>query len=580
MNSASKPVDLRAGAEYDAFAFQALEVEHGWPAGTTALRPGLPSRRIRQGKEDRMTAWKKALFLASAGVILLSWLVPVAQSQDLSGLMVIKPGRSAAVTSADPNPGSNADRIKIVAPGETKVLADIQGPAVVRHIWLTFNEARPNWLEATGSARPDEIVIRMYWDGASEPAVEAPIGDFFGAGFGLRRELKSLPVEVEGGDGYNCYWPMPFFKHALITITNESPSKNVRSFYYHIDYTREDALPDKTAYFCAQYRNEFPEQTGHDYLVLDAEGEGQYVGTVMSVRSRSPFWFGEGDAKFYVDGDTRPTIQGTGTEDYFLMAWGLSESNFPFYGCTYMSSDFEDLGTEYCLYRWHVMDPVRFTKTLRFEIEHNGWISEDETESGKVEGHVEREDDIATVAFWYQVGQPKRFTTLPPLSGRLLPNLDIVTEAKSLIPTAKHTPGVLELQKGYDWTGEGQLLFMPASENPEIEVTFKVEKEDYRGLILRFTYADDYGIYRIYLDGKNVRQPADYMAGEKIQDYDFYSEDLKVKDQYLGSFKLSPGTHILRMECRGKNVLSHGYNVGLDSIRLRERWARKRKLLS
>jgi hypothetical protein len=530
----------------------------------------------RQGGPMRQHE-KIAIDLFLATLIFFSVILD-ARGQDLTGLAQVKSGRARAVTSADPNPDSNADRIKIVAPGETKVLADIKGPAVIRHIWLTFNEARPNWLEATGSARPDEIILRMYWDGAAEPAVEAPIGDFFGAGFGLRKELKSVPVQVEGGDGYNCYWAMPFHKRGLITITNES-RKNVRSFYYHIDYTEEEKLPDKTGYFCAQYRNEFPEKTGRDYLILDAEGEGHYVGTVLSARSRSPLWFGEGDAKFYVDGEKSPTIQGTGTEDYFLMAWGLNEANFPYFGCTYMSTDFEDLGTEYCLYRWHIADPVRFTKSLRFEIEHKGWISEDETESGKIEGHVEREDDIATVAFWYQVGQPKRFTTLPPLAQRLLPNLDIVIEGKTLVPTAKHTPGVLELQNGFDWTGDGQVFFMPASESPALDVDFQIEKEEYRGLILRFTYAPDYGIYRIFLDGKNVRQPADYMAGQKIADYDFYSKDLQVKDNYLGSFKLAPGKHTLRLECVGRNLLAKENYVGLDSIRLRERWNKKRPLL-
>jgi hypothetical protein len=501
-----------------------------------------------------------------------------ASAQGLDDLIKVTPGRARAVTSSDPNPISNQDRLKYITSGETKVLADIKGPGIIRHIWLTFNDARPNWLEAGGSARPDEIVLRMYWDDAKEPAVEAPLGDFFGAGFGVRRELKSVPVQVEGGDGYNCYWPMPFHKRAVITATNENPSKNVRSFYYHIDYT-EEPLPEKTAYFCAQYRNEFPETIGKDYLILDAEGEGHYVGTVMSVRSRSPFWFGEGDARFYVDGDVKPTIQGTGTEDYFLMAWGLGQNQFPYFGCIYMSQDFEDLGVEYCLYRWHIADPVKFSKSLRFEIEHTGWISDDETESGKVEGHVEREDDMATVAFWYQVGQPKRYTQLPPLAQRMFPNLDVIIEGKALAPTAKHTPGLVDVQKGYDWTGEGQLLFQPAGENPEIEVDFQVEKEEYRGLILRFTYAEDYGIYRIYLDGKNVRQPADYMAGQKIQDYDFYSKDLQVKDNYLGSFKLVPGKHTLRLECRGKNIFSKGYSVGLDSVRLRQRWIKKRKFL-
>ena len=517
------------------------------------------------------------LVICAALVLLVGGVFAGLDAQDLSGLATVKPGKSRAITSADPNPDSNADRIKYVAPGETKVLADIRGPAVINHIWLTFNEARPNWLEANGSARPDEIVLRMYWDDAKEPAVEAPLSDFFGVGFGLRKEINSQPMMVEGGDGYNCYFPMPFYKHGVFTITNES-SKNVRSFYYHIDYTEQPLAP-KTGYFCAQYRNEFPEKTGYDYLIMDAEGEGHYVGTVLSARSRSPFWFGEGDAKFYVDGDVRPTIQGTGTEDYFLMAWGLNEALYPYFGCTHMSTDFEDLGTEYSLYRWHIADPIRFTKSLRFEIEHKGWISDDETESGKVEGHVEREDDIATVAFWYQVGQPKRYTRFPPLAQRLFPNLDLVTEGKTMMPTAKHSPGVVELQKGYDWTGDGQILFMPAAEHPVFEVEFNVEKEEYRGLIVRLTHATDYGIWRIFLDGKNVRQPEDYMAGQKIQDFDLHSKSLSVKDHYLGSFRLKPGKHALRFEYVGRNPLSKGDYFGLDSVRLRERWLKKRKLL-
>ena len=498
-------------------------------------------------------------------------------AQDLSGLAQIKPGRSRAVTSADPNPASNADRIKYIAPGETKVLADIKGPAVINHIWLTFNEARPNWLEAAGSARPDEIVLRMYWDDAAAPAVEAPLGDFFAAGFGERREINSLPMMVEGGDGYNLYFPMPFYKHGVITVTNES-AKNVRSFYYHVDFTEQPVAP-RTGYFCAQYRNEFPEKTGRDYLILDAEGQGHYVGTVLSVRSRSPFWFGEGDAKFYVDGETKPTIQGTGTEDYFLMAWGLNMALYPYFGCTYMSPDFEDLGARYTLYRWHIPDPVRFTKSLRFEIEHTGWMSADETESGKVEGHVEREDDIATVAFWYQIGQPKHFTTLPPLAKRLLPELDRITEGQALLPTAKHSDGVVTLQKGYDWTGQGQIRFQPVAEHPVFEVEFTVEREEYRGLMLWLTHSEDGGIWRILLDGKIVGEPEDYMAGQKTKDYDLFAKTLFVQEHYLGSQTLKAGKHVLRFEGLGKNPLSSGSALGLDSVRLRERWLKKRKFL-
>ncbi len=513
-----------------------------------------------------------------AFLFLLQAVNHIVSAQEIQSLIEIHAGRSRAITSTDSSFTGNADRIKYIKPGETKILADIGGPGVIRHIWLTFSGARPNWLEANGSAAPNEIVLRMYWDGAEKPAVEAPLGDFFASGFGRRREIKSVPVQVEGGDGYNCYWPMPFRKHALITVTNEG-AKNVRSFYYQIDYTEGDDLPVETAYFCAQYNQAFPEKLGRDYLVADIRGTGHYVGTVMSVRSRSPYWFGEGDARFYIDGDTKPSIQGTGTEDYFLMAWGLDQTLFPYFGCTYMSSDFEDLGTEYCLYRWHIADPVRFRKSLRFEMEHTGWITGDETESGKTEGHVEREDDIATVAFWYQTGQPFRFTQLPPLSRRLLPNLDIIIQAKTLLASANHSPGVLRLQKGYDWTGDGQLFFRPASEQPVLEVHFTIEKEEYRGLLLRMTHAGDYGIYRIFLDGKNIRRPKDYMAGQKIDDFDFYAGNLVVRDHYLGSFRLPVGKHSLRFECVGRNPLSKGNYLGLDSIRLRERWQRKRKLL-
>ncbi len=519
---------------------------------------------------------KNRLYLR-IGVALCLAVTSGIHSQSLDFLMKVQPGRSRAISSTDTSYTGNGDRIRYIKPGETRVLASLSGPAVIRHIWLTFNEARPNWLEPGGSAAPDEIVLRMYWDGEKEPAVEAPLSDFFGAGFGRRLEIKSVPVQVESGDGYNCYWPMPFLKRARITVTNES-EKNVRSFYYQIDYT-EETLPAGIAYFCAQYNQAFPEKLGQDYLIADIRGEGHYVGTVMSVRSRSPFWFGEGDARFRIDGEKKPSIQGTGTEDYFLMAWGLNPTLFPYFGCSAMSSDFEDLGTEYCLYRWHIADPVRFRRSLRFEIEHTGWMTGDETESGKTEGHVEREDDIATVAFWYQTGTPARFASLPPLAMRRLPNLDLVIEGKTLLEEARHTPGVLDLQKGYDWTGEGQAFFMPSSDRPVLEVDFSVSQEEYRGLILRMTHAPDYGIYRIFLDGRNIRQPDDYMAGEKIEDYDFYCDRLKVEDHYLGSFRLAPGKHVLRFEGMGRNTNSRGNCLGLDSVRLRERWQRKRKAL-
>ena len=499
-------------------------------------------------------------------------------SGGLPGLTRVEQGRSKAVTSSDPDFNSNLDRRTYIKPGETLVLADIRGPAVINHIWLTFNDARPNWLEAGGSARPDEIVLRMYWDDAEHPNVEAPLGDFFAAGFGLRREVRSLPVQVEGGDGYNSFWQMPFFRRGRITATNES-AKNVRSFYYQVDYTAVESLPRDTAYFNAQYSREFPETPGQDYVILDAEGQGHYVGTVMSIQSRSPYWFGEGDARIYVDGDARPTIQGTGTEDYFLAAWGLNEQAFPYFGCTYMSDDPSNLGVRATMYRWHVDDPIRFTKSLRFEIEHTGWMAADETETGKVDGHVAREDDIATVAFWYQVGQPKRFTTLPGLEGRTFPTLDRAIEGKDVLASARHSAGTLELQKGYDWTGDGQVRFVPSSPDAFLEVTFQVAEPERSGLVLRLTHGPDYGRYRIFLDGQEVTKLQDYPEWNPQGPRDFYARDVEARDYYLGSYILAPGGHMLRFESAGANPFSTGTAIGLDSVRLRARWHTKRKSL-
>lgn len=493
-------------------------------------------------------------------------------------------GRSGRVSSAAPEAWSNRDNLS-VPPGETRTLADIRGPGMITHLWLTFSEARPNWISAEGSADPSQIVLRMYWDGAAQPAVESPLGDFFAAGFGQRVEVNSVPVQVQEGDAYNCFWQMPFHKRALVTLTNES-DKRVNAFYYHVDYVQVKSLPRDTAYFCAQYRQEFPQKSDGDYLIADIKGKGHYVGTVISVRSRSPEWFGEGDDKFYVDGEAHPSIWGTGTEDYLLSAWGLSKCTFPYFGVPLIEGQWGDVGWEITAYRWHIADPVRFTKSLRVEIEHTGWMSADETSTGKIEGHVTREDDMATVAFWYQVGQPKRFTTLPPAAERVPPNLDIIYEGTALLAHASSSPGEMTIQKGYDWTGAGQLFFVPREGAPAItgeapasgsvvqepvwlETRFNVEKEELRRLILRTTHSYDYGVIRVLLDGSPV-----------LDRLDLYSAQIEVHDHSLGDRTLSKGEHMLRMECVGQNSASTGRRLGVDSIRLRQRWLRKRPPLA
>ncbi|MBM4060990.1 MAG: DUF2961 domain-containing protein, partial [Planctomycetes bacterium] len=480
--------------------------------------------------------------------------------EPLDHLLRVEPTvRSRRASSCNKDPNSNADNLR-VPPGKTHTLCELTGPGVIRHIWLTFPEARPSWLAKDGGAAPDEIVLRIHWDGAADPAVEAPVGDFFACGFGRRQEVRSATVVVEDGDSYNCFWPMPFARSARITLTNES-EKPLNSTYFHVDWESREFAPG-TPFFCAQYRQEFPATKGQDYLVLEAEGAGHYVGTVLSVRTRSPEWFGEGDDRFTIDGEEVASIQGTGTEDYFLSAWGLQKNSMPFSGTTVLEGGWGHLGQRTTAYRWHVHDPVRFAKSLRVCFEHKGWVPGDEKPDGKVHGHTERFDDFASVAFWYQQGQPKRFATLPTAKDRVPPNLDAIVEGKELLATAVAEGGKTELQKGWGWTGEGQILFRGQQVGAALEVRFTAPKDaaGRRALVLPLTRSYDFGIYRVMLDDKGV-----------VNGIDLYAADTRVEEVGLGTQDWGEGEHVLRFQCTGRNAASTGCYLGLDSVRLRER---------
>jgi len=480
--------------------------------------------------------------------------------QSLDHLLHVEDARSrrAASTAADPN--SNADNLRI-APGASRTLCELDGPGVIRHIWLTFPEARPSWLAKDGGARPDQIVLRIYWDGSPEPAVEAPVGDFFAVGFGQRQPVASAVVVVEDGDSYNCFWPMPFFAHAKITLSNES-EKPLNSTYFHVDWEQR-AVAEGTPFFCAQYHQAFPAVHGEDYLVLDAVGKGHYVGTVLSVRTRSPEWFGEGDDRFYIDGETTASIQGTGTEDYFLSAWGLQKNSMPYSGTTLLDGGWGHLGQRTTAYRWHVLDPIRFAKSLRVCFEHKGWVPGDEKPDGKVHGHTERFDDFASVAFWYQQGQPKRFTKLPPAKERVPPDLDVTIEGKTLLEQSKLGLAKAELQNGPDWTGDGQVFVRSDADGAVLEFPFAVPAAATgpRELIVRLTESYDYGTFAVELDGKRVTDRVD-----------LWSKDLGRTELMLGT-KEWQGEHVVTFRGKGRNVQSTGYYFGLDSLRFRERLA-------
>ncbi len=456
-----------------------------------------------------------------------------------------------------PDPNSNRDN-KSVAPGETKVLMDREGPGVVTHIWLTFLAPEPHPWAKDGSANHQEMLLRMYWDGEKRPAVEAPVGDFFACGFGKRSEVISLPVIVEDADSYNCFWHMPFRQHARIEIVNQS-DKPISLLYYNIDWIKRKSLPRKTPYFYAQYRQEYPVEQGKDYLILDTKGKGHFAGMVLSVRTRSPSWFGEGDEKIYIDGEEEASIWGTGTEDYFLSAWGLKTTSTPYFGVTYFDQ-WGIVGGHTCAYRWHVQDPIVFAKGIRVTIEHFGWMSPDENPQYKSHSWNERQDDYSSVAFWYQTGKPAFSARAPHAKQRNLPCLDVIVGARDYTGKEYHGEGKAVTQKLGLYERE-QLLYMPGEkENAWMEIPFEVKKKEPRRLLLVLTRSYDFGKYQAWLNGVKL--------GGVI---DLYSEDIRSREVHLLDFWPDAGKYRLRLECVGKNPLSQGYYIGIESLRLRER---------
>ncbi|MHB1459140.1 MAG: glycoside hydrolase family 172 protein [Armatimonadota bacterium] len=290
-----------------------------------------------------------------------------------------------------------------IKPGECRVIADIEGPGAIQHIWMT----------PTGHFRYS--IIRIYWDGSETPSVECPVGDFFACGWNKYAQISSLAVCVNPGSAFNCYWEMPFRKSCKITMTNIADDPMV--LYYQIDYTLTE-VPENAAYFHAQFRRTNPLPYKSVYTILDGvKGQGQYVGTYMAWGVNNVGWWGEGEIKFFMDGDKEfPTICGTGTEDYFCGSYnfdvgkengGYREFTTPYAGLAQVirPDGLYSSQTRFGLYRWHIMDPIRFEQDLKVTIQALGWRS-----GGK---YLPLQDDISSTAFWYQTIPSAPFPSLP-----------------------------------------------------------------------------------------------------------------------------------------------------------------------
>ncbi len=306
--------------------------------------------------------------------------------------------------------GGNADRFQIPG-GGTQELFNSAGPGVISHIWFTIAAQSPNHLK--------ELVLRAYWDGNAKPSIETPVGDFFGLNLGQYQLYESAYLACSPGKSLNCYVAMPFRKSARMTVTNEGTAP-VGAFYSNIDYQLVPSLPDDTLYFHAQYRQASPcipnkgenlNPTGaKNYVYMETRGRGHLMGVTLGVLLNADGWMGEGDDMIFVDDETRPTIIGTGSEDYFLGSWnfGGRDGAVPFahryYGAPLITMA-ERTGGRYCCYRWHGDNPVTFTRYLKHTMEH---------------GHAnDRGDNFFSVGYWYQTEPYTDFPALPAVADRV-----------------------------------------------------------------------------------------------------------------------------------------------------------------
>jgi len=316
---------------------------------------------------------------------------------------------NAAYAARDLGQGWKVNPYIRIKSGETYTLAEITGPGAIQHIWMT----------PTGNWRYS--IIRFYWDDETEPSIECPVGDFFAMGWGSFAQLSSLAICVNPGSAFNCYWTMPFRKKCRITMENIN-DKDPMTLYYQIDYTLTE-VPADAGYFHAQFRRSNPNETSNYTIVNGIKGKGQYVGVYLAWGVHNNGWWGEGEIKFFMDGDTQfPTICGTGTEDYFCGSYdfdtakknaaGVTEVNYTEFCTPYAGlhqvirgDGHYNVMQRFGLYRWHVLDPVRFDKDLKVTIQDLGWRKD-----GR---YLAQKSDISSVCFWYQSEPHAKFPKFP-----------------------------------------------------------------------------------------------------------------------------------------------------------------------
>ncbi len=527
----------------------------------------------------------QAVCLAMSAILAVGAFAGKASAQTLEAISHPQAGRSMRATSGNSEDNADSDSLAI---GESKTIALLQGPGKITHIWMT-----PSSMDIR---HPRALVLRIFWDHAEQPSVEVPIGDFFAVGNGMQATVNSLPVKVSSyGRGYNCYWQMPFASEARITLTNES-DKAPASCYYQVDWVRLDEPPKPTMYFHARYHQEYPPVMGEPYTVFVGRGCGHYVGTVLSSQNGVGHWFGEGDDMFWIDGEETPSLQGTGTEDYFNEAWNMRVHSSLYTGCTVFEPRAPD--ARVTAYRWHIADPIIFRKSLKFQIERRGFVMN--SHGDVVSSSASRPDFWSSVSYWYQDTVAQPWCEFPPYRDRVNP--EIVLHLPQVINTIRHSEEVELEVNPYNRATYTKPWFRAKNDTVGawIEIPFRVEDAGRYSMSLFQHLREDNGIWKVTIDGKEIYEAGEsHIAGgyrvslvnqlapdEVNKTLDFYNvfrrdehEDYiygRRRERKIGLFNFQPGEHTLRLTCVGANPLTAHpetgrlrYNLTADVLSLR-----------
>lgn len=451
-----------------------------------------------------------------------------------SRLPYLKQGKMIQVSSYDTT-GANNDRINIHE-GETVTIAEMDGPGVITRIWITIDSRDPHFLR--------RILLRMYWDGEDNPSVEVPVGDFFGTGFEYTHYFSQYLGMSSGG--YFCYFPMPFNKKARIEVVNQT-GQEIFAFYYHINYQQlEQYLDEDVAYFHAQWRRDIRTDSHENYTILEAEGEGHFVGLNMSMQGYTKsLWYLEGDEMVYVDGESFPSIYGTGTEDYFTSGWYFKNGAFhaPYHGVIIKDTEKARIAA----YRHHIPDPIPFKKSINFTIEH---------------GHGnESVADFSSTAYWYQKEPHKKFDHIPGAGLRIplrviVPNGLIEAENLNLTGNVAHSVEDMSAH-GPEWSGHEQMLIKTTKPNQSFSMTVNDLEEKAYNTDIYFTRGPQYGETDVYYDGN------------KVASFDGYHETIfpggKVS---LENLKTKNGKLPFQFVIQTKAANANNFHVGIDGFKL------------